>query len=215
MQIAALFDLDGVIIDTEGQYTTFWQSVGKRDFPNQPNFAQNIKGHTLKQILAEYYPNDRCSQERVVNEINIFEQQMQYPYVAGVVDFVKALRSHNIPTAVVTSSNQEKMNVLFKKHPEFASLFNHIFTAENAKRSKPAPDCYLNAAEQLKVNAKNCIVFEDSISGLKAGCDSGATVVGLDTTNRAEVIAPYCKLIIHDFTKIKVAQMCQLILSKK
>lgn len=212
MHIAALFDLDGVIIDTEGQYTTFWQLIGKRDFPNQLHFAQNIKGHTLKQILAEYYPNNRLKQEQVVNEINNFEQQMQYPYVAGAIDFIRALKEQGIPTAVVTSSNQEKMKVLFNRHPEFKSLFTCIFTAENAKRSKPAPDCYLNAAAQLGIDASNCIVFEDSISGLKAGCDSGATVVGLDTTNKAENIAPYCKRIIHDFTEINVAQMCQLIL---
>lgn len=51
MQTAALFDLDGVIVDTEGQYTEFWKRVGNQDFPNVPDFAFRIKGHTLTQIL--------------------------------------------------------------------------------------------------------------------------------------------------------------------
>ena len=59
MQTAALFDLDGVIVDTEGQYTEFWKRVGNQDFPNVPDFAFRIKGHTLTQILNAHYPDKR------------------------------------------------------------------------------------------------------------------------------------------------------------
>lgn len=210
MHTAALFDLDGVIINTEGQYTTFWEEIGKRDLPHLSDFAQSIKGHSLKQILNEYYPNDAAAQQRVIDDINRFEQQMEYPFIAGAIDFVKALKEAGIPTAVVTSSNQAKMKVLCEKHPSFSSLFDHIFTAENAQRSKPAPDCYLNAAAHFGLEAKQCFVFEDSISGLQAGYDSGATVIGLTTSNAAQVIQPYCQLVINDFTEISVAQMCSL-----
>lgn len=210
MQTAVLFDLDGVIINTEAQYTTFWERIGQRKLPHLPNFAQDIKGHTLKQILAEYFPDDKTRQQRVIDDINAFEQHMDYPYIAGAVEFVKALRAEAIPTAIVTSSNQDKMKVLGQRHPEFASLFDHIFTAENVMRSKPAPDCYLQAAAHFGLDAKECFVFEDSISGLQAGKSSGATVVGLTTTNAASTIRPYCELVINDFTEINVAQMCCL-----
>ena len=100
MQTAALFDLDGVIVDTEGQYTEFWKGIGNQDFPNVPDFAFRIKGHTLTQILNAHYPDNEAAQKRVVEELNVFEQNMKFPYIAGAVDFVKALRQAGIPTAV-------------------------------------------------------------------------------------------------------------------
>ena len=102
------------------------------------------------------------------------------------------------------------MECLYQQHPEFSQLFDCIFTAENARRSKPAPDCYLDAAQALGLAAKDCFVFEDSISGLTAGRDSGATVIGLTTTIPAARIASLCQRVINDFTEITVAQMCEL-----
>ena len=210
MLTAALFDLDGVIIDTEGQYSEFWKEVGIKYFKHLPDFAQRIKGHTLKQIINEYFNDNEEQQALVVEQLNVFEKNMTFPYIKGAVDFVKALRKANIATAVVTSSNQAKMQCLYQHHPELPELFDRIFTAENARRSKPAPDCYLDAAKALGFDASECFVFEDSISGLTAGRDSGATVIGLTTTNTANNIEPLCQHIINDFTEINIAQLCKL-----
>ena len=87
MQTIALFDLDGVIVDTEGQYTLFWEKVGKRDFPETEDFAARIKGHTLKQIVGEYYPNDAEKRQQVIEELWQFEREMDFPYIKGAVTF--------------------------------------------------------------------------------------------------------------------------------
>lgn len=214
MQTIALFDLDGVIVDTEGQYTLFWEKVGKRDFPETEDFAARIKGHTLKQIVGEYYPNDVEKRQQVIEELWQFEREMDFPYIKGAVTFVRALREAKIPVAVVTSSDNKKMQCLFKCNPELPELFDRIFTAEDARRSKPAPDCYIDAARALGGDAQNAVVFEDSISGLQAGRNSGALVVGLTTTNSAKVIEPLCDKVINDFTEITVVQMCNLLNNK-
>ncbi len=206
---AVLFDLDGVIINTEGQYTEFWTEIGKTYLPENPDFSSQIKGHTLTQILSAYFADETIARQ-VVAQLNDFETRMNYPYIEGAIDFVSELRKAGIPTAIVTSSNKAKMKCLYQQHPEFSQLFDYIFTAENARRSKPAPDCYLDAAQALGLAAKDCFVFEDSISGLTAGHDSGATVIGLTTTNSAMRIAPLCQCVINDFTEITVAQMCEL-----
>ena len=210
MHTAVLFDLDGVVIDTEGQYSQFWKRVGEQDFPDNPDFAASIKGHTLTQILAEHYPNDNAAQQRVTAQLNDFEQSMDFPYIAGVVDFIQSLREAGMKTAVVTSSNNDKMQCLYRCHPELPMLFDHIFTAENARRSKPAPDCYIDAAKFFGLEAKACFVFEDSISGLHAGLDSGATVVGLTTTNAVDVIRPLCHYVMDDFQGFSVEKMLGL-----
>lgn len=210
MQTAALFDLDGVVIDTEGQYSQFWKKVGEQDFPDNTAFAANIKGHTLTQILSEYYPNDHVAQQRVIAALNDFEQKMEFPYIAGAVSFIQSLREKGIKTAVVTSSNNDKMQCLYRCHPELPTLFDHIFTAENARRSKPAPDCYIDAARHFKLEASSCFVFEDSISGLHAGMDSGATVIGLATTNDAKDVRPLCHYMMDDFRDFTVEKMLGL-----
>lgn len=206
-QEAVLFDLDGVIVDTEGQYTQFWKEVGKRNFPHIPDFATRIKGNTLTLIFDQYYAGDAEAQQRVTNELNAFEKAMDYPFVEGALAFVEELRAAGVKTAVVTSSNRQKMENIYARYPQFRTLFTEIFTAENATRSKPAPDCYVNAARALGVDCSQCYVFEDSLSGLRAGLDSGATVVALTTTNSPEAVRPFCKLAINDFTEINLAQL--------
>ncbi len=207
---AALFDLDGVVVDTEGQYTKFWQQVGRRDFPADADFAGSIKGRTLTDILSSYYPGDPDRQAVIKGELEDFERHMDFPYVPGVADVLSALEIAGVPTAVVTSSNREKMACLYARRPEIKSRFTAIYTAEDAGRSKPAPDCYLNAARRLGAEASHCIVFEDSLSGVKAGHASGACVVGLTTTNLAEALAPWCDLVVNDFTGITLADLERL-----
>ena len=196
---AALFDLDGVIVDTESQYTLFWEKIGRQDFPSNPTFAQDIKGCTLVQIYDKHYAGNIEDQRRVTALLNDFEATMAYPFISGAVEFVDSLREIGIKTAVVTSSNKEKMAALYKAHPDFRSHFDCVFTSEDTKRSKPYPDCYISAAEKLECEPQRCVVFEDSFNGLRAGKASGAYVVGLTTSNSAESISKLCNMAVPDF----------------
>ena len=210
MQTAALFDLDGVLVDTESQYTQFWATIAQRDFPNDPDFAIRIKGHTLTQIYAAYYPERPERQAEIAAELVHFEQRMSYPLIEGALNFVAQLRAQGIPTAIVTSSNHDKMQCLLQAHPDFPQLFDRIFTAEDALRSKPAPDCYLNAARHFGLEASSCFVFEDSLNGLRAAQASQATVIGLTTSHPAAVIAPYCCYTMPHFGSFTVGHMLNL-----
>lgn len=196
---AALFDLDGVIIDTEPQYTTFWEVIGKDFCPALPNFASLVKGQTLKYIFATYFP-DKALQQRVHAALFEFERTMNYPYIAGAMAFIKRLNARNIPAAIVTSSAAEKMENLYRAHPDFTSHFAAILTAEDCRRSKPAPDCYLTAAERLRVPIERCVIFEDSFNGLASARAAGGRVVALATTNPPEVLSDKADCVIKDFT---------------
>lgn len=210
MQTAALFDLDGVLIDTETQYSHFWQAIGAHDFPDRPDFAPSIKGRTLVQIFREFYPDNTTRQAEIQRELQAFERDMSFEFIPGASAFVASLREHHIPTAVVTSSAADKMESLYRKVPHFAERFDHVFKAEDFPRSKPAPDCYLMAARHFGLNAADCFVFEDSLNGLRAGRDSGATVIGLATTHSADLISPLCDAVIPDFSNFTVEQMLTL-----
>lgn len=196
---ACLFDLDGVVFDTEPLYTLFWRNLDKRLRPNIDNFEHIIKGQTLVQIYDKYFTGDEDKQKEVTTLLYEYEQNMSFNYIACFEDFVKDVRSKGIKTAVVTSSNLEKMLNVYNKHPEFKGYFDEILTSEDFKESKPSPDCYLKAAARFDVSPKECIVFEDSFNGLRSGIASGARVIGLATTNPVAEIEPYTKEVISNY----------------
>ncbi len=195
---AALFDLDGVVIDTEREYSLIWAEIGARYVSHIPDFAHRIKGTSLQQIFANYFP-DAAVQEEITKFLSECEGRMQYDYIAGAPQFIESLHRAGFATAIVTSSNDDKMNCLYKKHPELRDWFDIIITADNITHSKPHPECYLLAAEKLGVPVADCFVFEDSVAGVMAGKAAEMSVVGLTTTFPAEAIAPYSDIIIPDF----------------
>ena len=196
---ACLFDLDGVVFDTEPLYTLFWRNLDKRLRPNIDNFEHIIKGQTLVQIYDKYFAGEEKKQEEITAFVNEYEQNMSFNYITGFEDFVKDVRSKGIKTAVVTSSNLEKMQNVYNKHPEFKGYFDEILTSEDFEESKPSPDCYLKAATRFGVSPKECIVFEDSFNGLRSGIASGARVIGLATTNSVAEIESYTKEVISNY----------------
>lgn len=204
---AALFDLDGVLVDTEAQYTDFWKRVGKVYYPDDPDFAVRIKGQALENIFSQYFSDSTDVQKQLREDLSAFEAQMNYTFMPGAGAFVRALRREGVRTAVVTSSDRWKMAQLLKQHPGFDDLFDRLFTAEDAERSKPAPDCYLNTMSFFGTVPEACVVFEDSLNGLKAARASGAAVVGLSTTLPQETVARYSDYVMADFTDITPASL--------
>ena len=200
---AALFDLDGVVFDTEPQYTVFWGAQCREFHPEHPGLEHEIKGQTLVQIYDAWFSGPLTEKQPLITErLNRYEQQMDYNYVAGFEAFIKKLRLQGVKTAVVTSSNVPKMQAVYASRPEFRGLFDAILTSEDFERSKPDPDCYQKAAERFGAKPEECVVFEDSFNGLKSGRAAGMYVVGLATTNSADAIRPLCDEIIRDFTEI-------------
>lgn len=200
---ACLFDLDGVIFDTEPQYTVFWGSQCRLYHPEHPGLEHEIKGSTLDQIFGLWWSGPLESERpKVVERLDAFEAQMALNYVPGFESFVKDLRKHGIMTAVVTSSNRQKMLSVYRKHPDFTSLFDAVLTSEDFTESKPSPQCYLAAARRLGATPQECLVFEDSINGLRAGKAATMGVIGMTTTNTRERIAEYSNYMMNDFKDI-------------
>ena len=199
----ALFDLDGVVFDTEPQYTIFWGAECRRYHPEQPGLEHTIKGQTLTQIFDRYFSDVADEQPAIVERLNAYEAQMRYDYVAGFEDFIRGIRAQGVKTAVVTSSNQAKMRSVYRQRPEFTTLFDAVLTSEDFTESKPSPDCYLKGAARFGATPQECVVFEDSFNGLKSGRAAGMYVIGLSTTNPAEAIAPLADLVISDY-EVKV-----------
>lgn len=207
---AALFDLDGTLFDTEPQYTIFWGRTARRYRPDVPNLEYAIKGTTLTQIFANYFPDPQVQAE-ITEALNEWEGTMKYEFVPGALDFLHDIKTHGVKCAVVTSSNMVKMKSVARQIPEFHSLFDRILTAEDFTASKPAPDCYLLGAKVFDADIKECVVFEDAFTGLQAGMSSGIMTVGLTTGLTAEQIKDKCDHIIPDFTDVRYDSIAALL----
>ena len=98
---AALFDLDGVVFDTEPQYTIFWGSVCRQYHPEHPGLEQEIKGSTLTQIYERWFSGSlEAAREDVTRRLNDYEQQMHYDFLDGFEQLIRDLHNHGVKTAV-------------------------------------------------------------------------------------------------------------------
>ncbi|MCF0202278.1 MAG: HAD family phosphatase [Bacteroidaceae bacterium] len=195
---AALFDLDGTLIDTENQYTEIWGGIARRFRPDVPDLEYRIKGTTLTQILDTYFPEPGMRQE-VVGILVESEARMVYEFFPGALDFIADIRAHGVKCAVVTSSDQKKMGVLRKAMPGFDDIFDRVLTSEDFAASKPNPDCYMKGMAAFGLTASECVVFEDAFTGLAAGMASGCFTVGLATFNPAELLKDKCHHVVSSF----------------
>nr|MBP7472705.1 HAD family phosphatase [Prevotella sp.] len=211
MMKVALFDLDGVVFNTEPQYTIFWGDIFKEYYPEEKGLEQKIKGQTLVQIFNEFFKGKKEIQQTIKDRLNEFEKNMQFDYVDGIVDFIGDLKRNGIKCAVVTSSNRNKMKNVYDQHPEYFQLFNRTLTSEDFTASKPNPDCYLKGAAVFGANPKDCVGFEDSFNGLKAVKAADAVAVGLATTNSKDAIKPLSDVVIKNYNGLDYTNLCKMI----
>lgn len=206
---AVLFDFDGVVMDTEKQYSVFWDDKGAQ-YLGLERFGSMIKGSTLRQIFHDYFSGKEDLRREISASLAAFEAGMDFEYIPGVKQFLEELKEENVMTAIVTSSDKKKMSCVFGAHPELERLVDTVVTADAVTRSKPAPDCFNLAMERLQVSAAHTVVFEDSLFGLDAGRASGAFVVGLTTTNARVLVAPRADAVIDDFVGLSYRKLEKL-----
>jgi len=187
---AVLFDMDGVIIDTQAAVTRFWQDIARMydvDLTDS-DFIQHIYGcpalHTLSTLFSHLNAQDR---DAVLGKMAGIEARMTYTAVDGAIGLLDQLHRQAIPTALVTSADPWKVNAVFSQLP-LGGMFTVQVMGTDIERGKPNPDCYLRAAELLYTRPDRCIVFEDAISGVKAATAAGALCIGVQQPEMATAL---------------------------
>ncbi|MDE6335387.1 MAG: HAD family phosphatase, partial [Muribaculaceae bacterium] len=207
-------DLDGVLIDSEGEYSRIWATVNSEYPTGIPDLEVKIKGCTLDKILNDYYP-DQMIRQKVVRRLYELEGKMHYEYLPGAYKLLSELKNKHCPTAMVTSSNDDKMRHLDEELPNIRNFFDTIVTADQIKKSKPDPEGYLKGAKLLNRDIRLCVVFEDSLQGVKAGYAAGAFVVGVAGTLAREVLAPYSDIVVDNLSEIDLNDLIRQIDAKQ
>jgi HAD superfamily hydrolase (TIGR01509 family) len=203
----ALFDMDGVLVDSETQYDVIWKQMGEKYRSGIAGLERLVKGTTLPNILSRYFSHlTEKERESLVNDLLEFEAGMTFPEIAGAGKFVRELKENGIPVGMVTSSDDIKLATVYKEI-DFRELFDTIVSANRITAGKPDPMCYLLAAQDLGYAPEDCFVFEDSFAGIEAGNRAGMTVIGLATTLPTELLEDKCAIVIPDFVDFSMKDL--------
>lgn len=206
----ALFDMDGVMLDTEPQYDIFWKHIGDKYNVGIENFEKVIKGNTLSGILKKYFSELPQSEiDSIIADLDKFELDMFFPEIPGSIRLVQELKKNGIKVGLVTSSSDTKL-IGVNREKQFNKLFDTVVSASRVTKGKPDPECFLLATKDLNVDPENCVVFEDSFAGIEAATQAGMPVIGLATTHSAESLSQKCIKVIPDFSVFSVDDFLNL-----
>lgn len=208
-KIGFLFDLDGVLLDSERTYTEIWADINRVHPTGVENFPRVIKGKTLADILSIYFPDEAVAED-VMKRCIEAEKHIEFHYMPGAVELLERLKALDIPRALVTSSDEVKMASLVKKMPDILDRFNAVVYGEMVKHGKPDPEPYLLGARLLGLSPQNCVVFEDALTGIASGKSAGCFVVGMSDTLGREAIEGKADIVFDSLEEINVAEIVKL-----
>lgn len=179
---AVLFDMDGLIFDTEGICKTSWQNaVSEQGLVLTDDYYQRFIGTQdvqCEQLLVDAF-GERLDMARfrlVRDTMLEAERKKGVKFKAGFEDIFSELKGRSLQCALVTSSALPQVEHHFAGS-DYLQYFNTIITAEKVENGKPAPDCYRMACEQLDIDPVHCLVLEDSNNGMRAGLNAGCHAV--------------------------------------
>ena len=179
---AVIFDMDGVLVDTEHLWDEVREELtGEWGGRYTPEAQQAMMGMSsrewsryLHDVVGLREPPDVINGEVVRRMLARYEADL--PVVPGAVDAVRALASAGYRLAVASSSNRELIDTVLRRLG-LTELFEVTVSSEEVARGKPAPDVYLEAARRLRVEPGRCAAVEDSASGIRAAHAAGMRVI--------------------------------------
>jgi len=210
-----VFDMNGVIIDDERIHQQSWRYFCRKyGFKlTEDEFKNKVFGRTEADTLAYLFKSklsdnqvSQYSNERISTIIQVVKDTVKI--ATGLKQFLQELHDQSIPLAIATSSRKPYTDFIID-FLEIRPFFKSIITAEDIKKGKPDPEIYLLAAHRLSVSPKNCLAFEDSLSGIKSAKRAGMKVIGIATTHRPEELTS-ANMVINSFQEVTVSGLKKL-----
>ncbi len=210
-----IFDLDGVIVDTAKYHFLAWKKLANEigiDFSIEQN--EQLKGvsrvKSLEKILA--WGNKEVSQDKFM-ELMAKKNTDYLDFIASmkedeILPDVPKVLNHLIDknqAIALGSASKNARNILRKVN--LIEQFEVIVDGNDVTKAKPDPEVFLNAANSLKIKAKDCIVFEDSVAGVQAANKANMVSIGIGEKD----VLHEASYVFKDFTEISVAFIEKLI----
>lgn len=196
----AIFDMDGLLFDTERVYQETWKEIAKeRHIVLDRKFPRAISGTNgiyMCRVIEKYY--------QVSDGAPIMEECMErmrqklavhVPMQEGVCEILQFFREEGIPMAVASSSSVQQIEANLRT-AGIRDYFEEIVSGTEVENGKPAPDIFLLAAERLGLKPEECFVFEDSENGIRAGHAAGCfSVMVPDLIEASPEVRQLCSML--------------------
>lgn len=207
---AVIFDMDGVIFDTEKVYLDIWIEVfEKYGYKMTKELYVNVMGTGRKNVIKTFLENfgddlpiEKMYEEKDNQLFYIIENQ-GIPLKEGVKELFSMLKEKNYKIALATSAKRERVEKQIKDK-WLKESFDAIVCGDDVEKGKPSPDIFLKAAKKIDVEPENCFVVEDSPAGIKAAFSGGMKGIHVEDLKAAdEEILKYCQKNFKNLQEIK------------
>lgn len=213
MKYAFLFDMDGVIIDSNPVHKIALRQFCKKHGYDltEEHLREKIYGRTNKDWIPNVFGS--IPKEQVAAYADEKEALFRELYRAditplkGLMEFLEQAKKLGIPQAIATSAPRANVDFTLE-HTGAGKYFQAILDEAFVNKGKPDPEIYLKTAAALGFDPRKCVVFEDSLSGVDAGKAAGCKVVGLTTTHTAEELSK-TDLCMKDFTEFTPGEIVE------
>jgi beta-phosphoglucomutase len=220
MEYGFIFDMDGVIIDTNPYHRISWgKFIRGKGLPYSDelfnNFLSGQTGATSIRALLDENLSDVQIQE-YVQKIDghfrdIFRDSPHVEAFPGVVSFLDAVCESGIRTGLATSAPPENVNLVMERLG-IRERFGFILDSTTVNHGKPNPEIYNNSVQCIGLDNSQCIVFEDSKSGIQSAIAAGLKVVGVSSTHTStELLEEGVDLAIEDFNGLSTNDIIKLL----
>ena len=213
---AVIFDMDGVIFDTEKVYLDIWIEVfEKYGYKMTKELYVNVMGTGRKNVIKTFLENfgddlpiEKMYEEKDNQLFYIIENQ-GIPLKKGVKELFSMLKEKNYKIALATSAKKERVEKQIKDK-WLKESFDAIVCGDDVEKGKPSPDIFLKAAKKIDVEPENCFVVEDSPAGIKAAFSGGMKGIHVEDLKAAdEDILKYCEKNFKNLQEIKEYLSCE------
>lgn len=178
-----IFDMDGLMFDTERLSSVFWKQAGDAFGTEIPaEFVDTFRGRNPAAIRETFL--DRYGADFEYEKYMGLKTKLQYEYISrkgvplkkGLTELLDYLREHRTGIAVATSTDRRLAETMLDK-AGIREYFDAFAFGDMVARSKPYPDIFLKAAQEMRVPIQECLVLEDSVAGVQAGKAAGGYVI--------------------------------------
>lgn len=204
-----IFDMDGVLINTEPMHYKIWKETFRRRGVNvEYDHYKECIGSTaayLMDLIYKYYQvdfrEDFSIRQEMMNVKNEIINKEGFPQIEGVPEMLRRLRKSGFTMAVASSSPQYYIEQAMKAM-KVEKCFDLLFSGERVENPKPAPDVFLAAAERIGLKPEECLVVEDSTNGCRAAKAAGMVCLGYKNPDSGNQDLEIADCIVEDYNVV-------------
>jgi len=215
--LAVIFDMDGVIADTNPTHNIAWRKFLDQYaiVPTEEELKNHMYGKHNSYILSYFFKKNVEGAELTQLQ---FEKEALFRElytsiaepISGLLPFLSDLKRNNVKMGIATSAPFENLDMMVERIPLLGQIMESMLSERDVTQHKPNPEVYLKSAKRLGVSPERCVVFEDSVSGVKAGLAAGMKVVGVTTSHGPSELPP-CSAYIANYDELNYQFVKQLL----